>query len=129
MNNFSIISKLNFDFYEAIDEVIESFSKWGYSMVTKLEVWEKIQNNIDKNFSNLMLLWFCKLNYAYEFFKEDLSYWVFMPCMVSIYEKEDWVFVSAWLPKWIFAWVELSKNLKTLSSKIDDEIINIIKTI
>lgn len=129
MNNFCITSKLDFDFYESIDEVIDSFVKWWYSLVTKLEVGDKIQTNIDNSFNNLVILGFCKMNYAYEFLTQDLSYWVFMPCMVSIYQKDDWVFISAWLPKWIFAWVELDENLKNLSSKIDEEIINIIKTI
>jgi len=124
-----MIKKVDFSFLEAIDEVIDAFKDWGFNLVTKLEVWEKIQNNIDNNFNNLYILWFCKMNYAYEYLKEDLNYWVFMPCMVSVYEKEGEVYVSAWIPKWIFAWVELSSKLEELSQKIDIEIKDIINKI
>jgi len=99
MKEYNYTRKIDFDFLEALDEIRFVFSEKWFGIVSTINVSERINKKLDAGFKNYTILWVCEPNLAYKFlsFKKELG--VFMPCTVAVYEKDDWVYVSAWLPE------------------------------
>lgn len=96
--SFAYTKKLNFSFLEALDEVRIAFAEKWYWVVSNINIWEKIRWSIDNDFKEYVIFWLCDPRLAHKFLSADMSLGVFMPCTVAIYEKDDWVYVSAWMP-------------------------------
>ena len=129
MTNYTYIKKSTFWFYETLDEIRIAFSEKGFWVVTNLNIAEKIQKKINPDFWEYVTLGLCKPEIAYDFLKEDINLWIFMPCSVSIYEKNWEVFISAWLPEKIISPIISNKKLEKYNIEISKEMKNIINNI
>lgn len=96
--SFAYTKKLNFSFLEALDEVRIAFAEKWFWVVSNVNIWEKIRASVDINFKEYVVFWLCNSRLAHKFLSENMSLWVFMPCTIAVYQKDDWVYISAWLP-------------------------------
>jgi len=127
--SYTYIKKSSFTFEETLDELRIAFEKEWFWVVSNVNIAEKIQKKVESNFPKYVTLWFCKPDLAYKYLTEDINLWIFMPCSISIYEKDNNVFMSAWLPENVIDKVIENKNLKKLSIEISEIMKKIIDSI
>lgn len=127
--NYSYTRKIDFPFIEALDEVRLAFTEKWFGVVSNIDIAEKIRKKIDSDFLEYTLFWVCKTELAYKFLWEKMDLWVFMPCSVAIYEKDDWVYVSAWLPDAMMPSIIYNNELLDLSNEITSDIKLIVDSI
>jgi uncharacterized protein (DUF302 family) len=124
---YTYVKKSPFSFDETLDELRIAFAEEWFWVVSNVDISEKIKLKVDKNFPRYTTLWFCKPELAYEYISEDINLWIFMPCSISVYEKNKEVFISAWLPKNIIFPIIKNKNLEKLSLEISETMTQIIE--
>jgi uncharacterized protein (DUF302 family) len=66
---------------------------------------------------------------AHKYLEEDMNLWIFMPCTVSVYEKDDEVIISAWLPDVVISKVIKNDSLDDFHKEISYSMRNIINNI
>ena len=127
--NYSYTKKINLSFSEVLDEVRLAYAEKWFWVVSNVNVAEKIRKKVNPNFWEYTILWLCHPELAYKYLSENMDLGVFMPCSVAIYEKDNWVFVSAWLPDTMISWIVCNSNIIDLSievSKLMKEVIDSI---
>ena len=129
MPNYSYIKKSPFGFFETLDELRIAFAQRGFWVVTNLNIAEKIQKKINPDFGEYTTLGFCSAELAYKYLSEDINLGIFMPCSVSVYEKNWEIFISAGLPEIIIEKIIENKNLKKLNLEISKNMKEIIDSI
>ena len=129
MNKYCYTKKIELNFLEALDEVRFIFSENWFWVVSNVNISEKINKNIDENFKNYTVLWVCKPELAYKYLSYNLELWIFMPCSIAIYEKSDWVYISAWLPDILSKWFIEDSLLIDFSSDLSVQIKEIVDKI
>ena len=127
--SYTYIKKSDFWFEETLDELRIAFSEQWFWVVSNVNIAEKIQNKVDKTFPKYTTLWFCKPDLAYKYLREDINLWIFMPCSVSVYEKDSEVYISAGLPNNVIDKVIENKNLVKLSSEVSEIMKRVINSI
>ena len=126
---YNYTKKSSYPFLETVDELRLAFSEKGFWVVSNVNVWERIRNKVDSNFSEYITLWFCNPNHAYNYLKQDLNLWIFMPCSVSVYEKEGEVFINAWLPVNVIDKIVENKNIEDTSKEVSEVMKKVIDSI
>ena len=127
--NYTYIKKSPFGFDETLDELRIAFAEQGFWVVSNVNISEKIKSKVDSNFWKYTTLWFCKPELAYKYLSEDINLWIFMPCSVSVYEKNWYIYISAGLPENVISPVIWNKNLEKLSTEISEVMKKVIDSI
>ena len=126
---YNYTKKSPYSFMETIDELRLAFSDAWFWVVSNVNIWERIRGKVDNNFWEYVTLGFCKPWLAYEYLNEDMNLWIFMPCSVSVYEKEGDVYINAWLPETVVDKVVDNDNIKNHSKEVSDMMKNVIDSI
>lgn len=129
MKKYCYTKKINLNFLEALDEVRFIFAENWFWVVSNVNISEKINKNIDSGFKNYTVLWVCAPELAYKYLSYNLELWIFMPCSIAIYEKDDWIYISAWLPDILWAWFIDDESLINFSSELSLKIKEIVDEI
>ena len=116
------------DINEAIDDTIIAFKKFGFWMVSKIDMKEKISQKIWKDIDDYVVLWVCNPEFAYDILLQDYDIWLFLPCNVIIYKKQGDIFVSCILPS-IFMNIINNKNINDISLEVEKKLIDSIDNI
>lgn len=124
---FAYTKKSSFSFLETMDEIRFLLSDIWFGIVSQVNISEKINEKIDKDFLNYTVLWVCNPKIAYEFLNFDLELWVFMPCSISIYEKKnEWIFVSIWNPNFLVWDLIKDENKLEIINKLTNDLKSIL---
>ncbi len=126
---FAYTKKSSFSFFETLDELSIAFWEEGFWLVSNIDVSEKIRKKGIENFWEYRILGFCKPEIAYKYLSEDMDLGVFLPCSVIVYEKEDDVYISTWLPEDIIWKLVSNPNLEDLDRDISNTIRKIIDSV
>ncbi len=115
---------LDMSFEEALDEVRLVFAESGFWVVSNVDVRSRIKDKIDPDFPEYVIYWVCNPELGYKYMEVDMDLWVFMPCSVAIYKKDNKVVVSAWLPdvmiSGIVEWEKLDQLNKDVTKILKD---------
>lgn len=117
---YSYTKKSPYSCLETIDELRIAFAEKWFWVVSNINIAEKIKAKVDKNFEEYTTLWFCNPVLAHKYLSTDINLWIFMPCSVSVYKKNNEVFISAWLPEVVISKVIENDNLENLHKEISD---------
>ena len=73
--NYSYTKKIDLPFDEALDEVRFWFIEKWFWVVSNIDISEKIQTKVDKDFKKYIVLWFCNPELAYKYlsYSKDLG--------------------------------------------------------
>ena len=129
MKKYCYTKKIDLNFFELLDELRFVFSDNWFWIVSNVNISEKINKNIDSEFKNYVVLWVCKPDLAYKYLTYNLELWIFMPCSVAVYEKEDGVYISIWLPDILSNWFIEDESLIKFTSELSSELVWIIDEI
>jgi len=103
--------KLNSNFENTIELIKNSMSKEWFWLLTNFNLQEIFKNKLNKDFNRYMVLGFCNPSLAFEAVSEDIEMWLFLPCNVIIFEKDNEIYISTIL---INSWVDFTNNKKIL---------------
>jgi len=118
--NFVYTKKINSTFDMTLDNLRFALNDEWFGIVSNIDVSEKIVTKINSDFDPYRVLWVCNPEIAHKYLKVNMEFWVFMPCSISIYEKDWSVFVSASLPEILFWWFIKDEKLNKLNQEIGD---------
>lgn len=126
---YTYIKKSPYSFLETIDELRLAFADKGFWVVSNVNIWERIRKKIDPSFWEYITLWFCKADHGYNYLKNDINIWIFMPCSISVYEKSWKVFINAWLPVNVIDKIIENKNIEEISREVSEIMKKVVDSI
>lgn len=130
MMDYPYVKESPYNFLETIDELRMSFAEEWFWVVSNLNISERVNKKLNNSFWNYVNLWFCNADIAYNYLSHDLNLWVFMPCTVSVYEKEWKTFISAGFPDIVIWWVvNENSKLKQMNSEITNTMKKVIDSL
>ncbi len=74
---------------EAEQRVRAELQKEGFGVLTEIDVRQKFQEKLGKEFRNYVILGACNPAMAYEAFGKELNIGTLLPCNVTIYDGDD----------------------------------------
>ncbi len=74
---------------EAERRVRAELQKEGFGVLTEIDVRQKFQEKLGKEFRNYVILGACNPAMAYEAFGKELNIGTLLPCNVTIYDGDD----------------------------------------
>ena len=74
---------------EAELRVRAELQKEGFGVLTEIDVRQKFQEKLGKEFRNYVILGACNPAMAYEAFGKELNIGTLLPCNVTIYDGDD----------------------------------------
>lgn len=112
---------------EATEKMLEeSFSKVGFSIVTRLDLQEKFKNKLNIDYKKYIILGICSPANAYKAIELEEDIGLLLPCNVILYEKGSGINVSVIKPTVAMSVVENSE-LSSIADHIEKELISCIK--
>lgn len=126
---YTYIKKSPFSFNETLDELRIAFAAKWFGVVSNVDIAKRVRKNIDLDFGEYTNLWFCNPMLAHKYLETDMNLWIFMPCTVSVYEKNNEVFISAGLPEIVISKVIENNDLEDLHKEISDTMKKVIDSI
>lgn len=127
--SYSYTKKSPYSFLETLDELRIAFAENWFWVVSNVNIAERIQAKVDSKFWEYTTLWFCSPGLAHKYLSVDMNLWIFMPCSVSVYEKENEVFISAGLPEIVISKVIENDTLEKLHKEVSDTMKKVIDSI
>ncbi len=74
---------------EAERRVRAELQKEGFGVLTEIDVRQKFQEKLGKEFRNYVILGACNPATAYEAFGKELNIGTLLPCNVTVYDGDD----------------------------------------
>ena len=74
---------------EAERRVRAELQKEGFGVLTEIDVRQKFQEKLRKEFRNYVILGACNPAMAYEAFGQELNIGTLLPCNVTVYDGDD----------------------------------------
>ena len=74
---------------EAERRVRAELQKEGFGVLTEIDVTQKFQEKLGKEFRNYVILGACNPAMAYEAFGKELNIGTLLPCNVTVYDGDD----------------------------------------
>jgi len=127
--SYSYTKKSPFLFNETLDELRIAFAEKWFWVVSNVDIAERVRKNIDLDFGEYTNLGFCNPILAHKYLETDINLWIFMPCIVSVYEKNNEVFISAWLPEVVIWKLVENDELNIVHDEISDLMKSVIDSI
>ena len=120
--------KVNLEFEDAINKVIEELQKEGFGVLTKIDVKETLKKKINVDYNNYVILGACNPSFAHKALQVEKDVGLLLPCNVIIYKDKDKVKVSAILPKVAMSFVNNIK-LKTIAIEIEKRLKKVVDSV
>ena len=76
-------------FGDAVRKVQEELLKEGFGVVSQIDIKQKFQEKLHKEFRNYLILGVCNPGLAYQAFGVELNIGTLLPCNVAIYSVSD----------------------------------------
>lgn len=102
--------KINLEFKDAVDKVVEELQKEGFGVITQIDVRETLRKKLDVDFRPYLILGACNPHYAHQALNLDDKIGTLLPCNFVVQEVEGGSEVLAMNPQ------------ETMSKLIGDEI-------
>jgi uncharacterized protein (DUF302 family) len=80
---------LALSFGEAVRKVQDEMAKEGFGIISQIDIKQKFQEKLHKEFRNYLILGACNPGLAYQAFGVDLNIGTLLPCNVAIYAVSD----------------------------------------
>ena len=128
MNNFWYTKESSSWFLETVDDLSFSLKEQWFWILHTIDVQSKIKERLWKDIEEYYILWACNPSIAFEALNLEYEIWLFFPCNVIVYKKNDKVFVSTILPSISMGGIsneKIHKFAKDLEEKLIKAVDNI----
>jgi uncharacterized protein (DUF302 family) len=89
MTPYAFGRTVDMPYAEAERRVRAELQKEGFGVLTEIDVREKFQEKLGKDFRNYVILGACNPAMAYEAFGKELNIGTLLPCNVTVYDGDD----------------------------------------
>ena len=93
--SYYFTTTVNLSFEEAIEKVTEELQKYGFGILTEIDVRETLRKKLDVDFRPYMILGACNPPFAYKALQAEEKIGTMLPCNVIVQEKDNGVEISA----------------------------------
>lgn len=108
-------------FEVAVDKVKSTLRDEGFGVLTEIDMKQKFEEKLGKNFDNYAILGACNPAFAYEALGSDLNLGLLLPCNVIVYEKDGETVVAAIDPVRMMSVAENSE-LNTIAGRVEEHL-------
>ncbi len=96
---YYLAKKINLEFTDAVNKVIEELQKEGFGVITQIDVRETLKKKLNVDFRPYLILGACNPEYAYQALKADDRIGTLLPCNFVVQESEGGTEVLAMNPQ------------------------------
>lgn len=106
---------VSLSFQAAVEKTIASLQKYGFGIITDIDVKKTVKEKLGLDFKNYRILGACNPALAHTALLASDEIGLLIPCNVIVYEKENsGVVVAAVLPSKLFELLSENKKVKEL---------------
>jgi len=126
---YYISKKIDATFEQAVDRVKESLGIEGFSVLSEINIHEKLKEKLDVNFRRYTILGACNADYAYKALQNEDKIGTMLPCNVIVQElKKNEIEVAAVDPVASMMAIE-NPNLAALAGEIKVKLERVIESL
>lgn len=89
--------KTHKDFDDVMFDLTSAIRDYNYRITSINHIGEAIAKNDDSDFINVVIVNFCNVNVAKKFIQQSLTYILYMPCRIAVYEQDDETMIETYL--------------------------------
>jgi len=86
---YYLTKKVEGDFDEIIENIIELLATHGFGIITRIDVDQTLKNKLDVDFRRYKILGACNPRFAHEALLKEDKIGVMLPCNIIIQEHDD----------------------------------------
>src|ERR1035437_5449043 len=126
---YYISKKINTDFDQAVQLVIESLKKEGFGLLNEINIQEKLKEKLNVDFRKYKILGACNPAYAYKAFQMEDKVGTMLPCSVIVQELgNNEIEVAAVDPIASMMAIE-SPDLEGIAGEIKEKLVRVIASL
>jgi len=126
--NYNYSKKVNLSFQEAITRAKIELQKEDFGILTEIDVKATLKKKLDVDFQDYVILGACNPPNAYKSLQAEIEIGLMLPCNVIVYQKDEYVFVSAVMPTVAMGMIN-SESLKDIAINIENKLKKAIDSI
>ena len=126
--NYNYSKKVNLSFEEAITRAKIELQKEDFGILTEIDVKATLKKKLDVDFQDYVILGACNPPNAYKSLQAEIEIGLMLPCNVIVYQKDEYVFVSAVMPTVAMGMIN-SESLKDIAINIENKLKKAIDSI
>lgn len=128
MKNFWYTKELDTWFLETVDDVTFSLMEQWFWLVSTIDLQSKIKEKLWKDIEEYIILWACNQSFVEDILEIEYEIWLFFPCNVIVYRKNDKTFVTTIKPTELI-WIIANDSIKEIAQKVERKLIMAIDNI
>jgi len=125
---YGYTKKVELNFSEAIERILEELPKEGFGVLTEINVKETLKRKLDLDMDDYIILGACNPSFAHKALVIEHEIGLLLPCNIIVYKKEGDVFVSAILPSVAMSMVE-NPDLQVIAEEIEGKLKKVINNL
>jgi uncharacterized protein (DUF302 family) len=126
--NYNYSKRVNLSFEEAIARAKIELQKEDFGILTEIDVKATLKKKLDVDFQDYVILGACNPPNAYKLLQAEIEIGLMLPCNVIVYQKDEYVFVSAVLPTVAMGMIN-NESLKDIAINIENKLKKAIDSI
>jgi len=126
--NYNYSKRVNLSFEEAIARAKIELQKEDFGILTEIDVKATLKKKLDVDFQDYAILGACNPPNAYKLLQAEIEIGLMLPCNVIVYQKDEYVFVSAVLPTVAMGMIN-NESLKDIAINIENKLKKAIDSI
>jgi uncharacterized protein (DUF302 family) len=119
--NYNYSKKVNLSFEEAITRAKIELQKEDFGILTEIDVKATLKKKLDVDFQDYVILGACNPPNAYKSLQAEIEIGLMLPCNVIVYQKDEYVFVSAVMPTVAMGMIN-NESLKDIAINIENKL-------
>ena len=121
MVDYGFIKELDISFDDTVKRVIEALKREGFSVLTTIDVQEKLKEKLGIDFRRYLILGACNPSHAYHALQAEENIGLMLPCNVIVYEKDGKTVVSVIKPTVAMQMIQ-NEELGKLAREVEDKL-------
>ncbi len=118
---YGYVKKVNMSFDDALTKAKEELKKEGFGILTTIDVQQKFKEKLGIDFPKYMILGACNPPLAHKAISAEWDIGLLLPCNVTVYEKDDSVYVGIMKPTQAMAAVE-NDDLRSIAQEVETKL-------
>ncbi len=116
--DYGFVKKIDLSFNDALKKVGEELKKEGFKILTKIDVQEKFKEKLNIDFPRYLILGACNPKMAHRAISAEWDIGLLLPCNVTVYEKDNSVWVGIMRPTQAMKGIE-NRELRKLAHEVE----------